>query len=730
MARCLSCAKTGLQRVLVARRPGVTLRIRRPQYRRGITRSGASTPVKLSKSSLGAVAVLAAAAITPVAAVGIGQVADEAPTSSAADTGVNEVSLSSAPLAEGVPQDVAGGGAQVREVSSETPFSMVGVTWKGEHDATARVRAQQPDGSWGEWFEADSVAGDLDSGQATSDKGGTEPVYLGTETTKVQISLEGVDLDETSIGDAPDALTEAPETSAPGAEEDIAQGEQSQHGENAGNDAAAAGGAIADALAGMMGPGNGNSDVSKPVVDDDGQVAPAADETSLDDPGVDAVLLSPDLNSPAPAPDLNPGEYGDVANPKQPSIISRAGWGANESMRCQSPSYDDSLAAGVVHHTAGSNNYTKDQSAGVVRGIYVYHAQNLGWCDVGYNVLVDKYGQAFEGRAGGLDKNVQGAHAGGFNSNTWGISMMGDFSNINPPDATINKVGEILGWRLALAGIDPKGKANHYSEGTSYTKYPQGTRVNLPNIFAHRDVGLTTCPGDAGYAQMGKIRDIAAKYAKTGGGSSSNTKTTTTSKSGGDSGGSKPTTGRPTSTSEVPTGDSGSLESALGGTGSADLKNLDAKGAAQLIGKLLMNGGQLNLDGLKALNLVETLGSIKSLGTALVQAGGDGRIGKLFAALGGADGVLGKALSGVQKYNDVSYAKFDEGAIYESERTGAHAVVGRIGDAWAAQGFEHGPLGLPTEEETPGDDGSTVSQQFEHGRLVYDLNSGTVKVEG
>ena len=682
----------------------------------------------MSKSSLGAVAVLAAAAITPVAAVGIGQVADEAPTSNAADTGVNEVSLSSAPLAEGVPQDIAGGGAQVREVSSETPFSMVGVTWKGEHDATARIRAQQPDGSWGEWFEAESVLGDLDAGQQTSDKGGTEPVYLGTETTKVQIALEGVDLDETSIGDAPEALTEATEASTPGAEEDIAA-EEGAAADAQGDAGADAGGAIADALAGMMGPENGNSDVSKPVVDDNGQVAPAADETSLDDPGVDAVLLSPDLNSPTPAPDEDLGDYGDVANPKKPSIISRAGWGANESMRCQSPYYDDSIAAGVVHHTAGSNNYTKDQSAGVVRGIYVYHAQNLGWCDVGYNVLVDKYGQAFEGRAGGLDKNVQGAHAGGFNSNTWGISMMGDFSNIAPPDATVNKVGEILGWRLALAGVDPKGKANHYSEGTSYTKYPQGTKVNLPNIFAHRDVGLTTCPGDAGYAQMGKIRDIAAKYAKTGGGSS-NTKTTTTSKSGGDSGGSKPTTSRPTSASEVPTDDSGSLESALGGgAGSADLKNLDAKGAAQLVAKLLMNGGELNLDGLKALDLVETLGSIKTVGNALVKAGGDGRIGQLFAALGGADGVLGKALSGVQKYNDVSYAKFEQGAIYDSDRTGSHAVVGRIGDAWAAQGFEHGPLGLPTEEEKPSEDGTTVSQQFENGKLVYDLYSGSVKVE-
>ncbi|PRQ11877.1 N-acetylmuramoyl-L-alanine amidase [Corynebacterium sp. 13CS0277] len=192
-------------------------------------------------------------------------------------------------------------------------------------------------------------------------------------------------------------------------------------------------------------------------------------------------------------------------------VVSRKGWGADENLRCQNPTIDDGVSAITIHHTAGSNNYSKAEAAGIMRGIYKYHASNLGWCDVGYNALVDKYGTIYEGRAGGLNKAVQGAHAGGFNENTWGISMMGDYSTVTPSAATIKSVGELAGWRAYVAGFDPKGFDVHTSEGTSYTKYPYGTSVTLPNIFAHRDVGTTTCPGDAGYAQMDAIRDIAKK---------------------------------------------------------------------------------------------------------------------------------------------------------------------------------------------------------------------------
>ena len=131
-----------------------------------------------------------------------------------------------------------------------------------------------------------------------------------------------------------------------------------------------------------------------------------------------------------------------------PRVITRAGWGADESIRGSGPTVDAKLVAATVHHTAGANNYSQAEAPGIVRGIYKYHTQTLGWGDVGYNALVDKYGNIYEGRYGGLTNNVQGAHAGGFNKGTFGISMMGDYSSAHPTQAMINSVGAMIGLSL------------------------------------------------------------------------------------------------------------------------------------------------------------------------------------------------------------------------------------------------------------------------------------------
>ena len=69
----------------------------------------------------------------------------------------------------------------------------------------------------------------------------------------------------------------------------------------------------------------------------------------------------------------------------------------------------------------------------MMRSIYRYHAVSRGWGDIGYNVIVDKFGRRWEGRAGGLASTVVGAHAGGFNSGTFGVSMLGNYESVNPP---------------------------------------------------------------------------------------------------------------------------------------------------------------------------------------------------------------------------------------------------------------------------------------------------------
>ena len=202
-----------------------------------------------------------------------------------------------------------------------------------------------------------------------------------------------------------------------------------------------------------------------------------------------------------------------VTPPGQPpTIITRAQWGADESMKCPNTVYDNGVRAGIVHHTAGSNDYGPQDSAAIVRSIYAYHTRTLGWCDIAYNALVDKYGQVFEGRAGGIDQPVEGSHTGGFNKNTWGVAMLGNFDVVPPTPIQLRTVGRLLGWRLGMDRVDPRGTVVLTSDGGSFTHFPRGATPTLPTIFTHRDVGITDCPGNAAYAVMDQIRDIAARF--------------------------------------------------------------------------------------------------------------------------------------------------------------------------------------------------------------------------
>ena len=192
-------------------------------------------------------------------------------------------------------------------------------------------------------------------------------------------------------------------------------------------------------------------------------------------------------------------------------VTTREEWGANPAYLNWRPNYVPADHV-IVHHTAGTNDYTPEQSPSIVRGIYYYHAVVLGWGDIGYNFLVDKYGQVFEGRYGTLDSDpgtmVVGGHAYGANTGTMGISMMGNYSSVSPSEIQIERVGQMAGWFLGRAGVvDAYGSSRFTFRATQ--KYRRGQTIDLDVISAHRDVGYTTCPGDAGYSMMDPIRSAA-----------------------------------------------------------------------------------------------------------------------------------------------------------------------------------------------------------------------------
>ncbi len=196
-----------------------------------------------------------------------------------------------------------------------------------------------------------------------------------------------------------------------------------------------------------------------------------------------------------------------------PAIIPRSAWGADESIRRDKvPVYAPALRFAVIHHTVNTNDYTPAESAAIVRGDYVYHVKGNGWNDIGYNFLVDKYGQVFEGRYGGIDKAVVGAHALGFNIASVGVAMIGNYSGAGISPAARDSLVKLLAWRLDVAHIDPLSFLNVLSGGNQ--KFPAGIPVNLRAISGHRDVYFTECPGTALYNE---IPSIAQSVAATGG---------------------------------------------------------------------------------------------------------------------------------------------------------------------------------------------------------------------
>ncbi len=195
-----------------------------------------------------------------------------------------------------------------------------------------------------------------------------------------------------------------------------------------------------------------------------------------------------------------------------PTIIPRAAWGAAAVPPRAAPDYGVVQMA-FVHHTVTANDYTPDQSASMVLAIAKYHRDTNGWNDIGYNFLVDQYGQVFEGRAGGVDQAVIGAHAQGYNSQSTGVAVLGTFTSVPIPEAAMASITQLLGWKLTLHGVPCEGGLTIISGGGSLNRYSSGTPVAMQRISGHRDGDSTECPGDALYAQLPELRRRAAALA-------------------------------------------------------------------------------------------------------------------------------------------------------------------------------------------------------------------------
>ena len=194
--------------------------------------------------------------------------------------------------------------------------------------------------------------------------------------------------------------------------------------------------------------------------------------------------------------------------PLRPRMFSRAQWGANEGWRNDPPSYGPRLQQVHVHHTASSSTYAPADVPAQIRGFYRYHTATLGWSDIGYNFLVDRFGRIWVGRAGGPTRLVTGAHTLGFNTTSTGIAVLGNYQSVRPGPRVLQSVARIAAWKLnPWRQSRPARWTWVYSQGSD--DYRAGRWVALPVVDGHRDTNDTACPGYFLYARLPWIRTRA-----------------------------------------------------------------------------------------------------------------------------------------------------------------------------------------------------------------------------
>ncbi|WP_329230440.1 peptidoglycan recognition protein [Streptomyces canus] len=359
-------------------------------------------------------------------------------------------------------------------------FSLLGVSWTGVTkplEGKAQVRTRSSDtGEWTAWQDLETnIDPPEDPEERSGARGASEPLWVGpSDGVQVQVVHE----DGTTSAGLPKGLE-----------------------------------------VNLVDPGIATAAEQKNSGDDTDPAAFAADETPTPTPTVtDSTSASPTA-TPTDTATATPTATATTptAPPStvpEPSMVSRAGWGADESLSPDPSEYNPDVKAVFVHHTDGSNDYSCADSAAIVRGIYAYHTQTNGWNDIGYNFLVDKCGTIFEGRKGGVDLPVLGAHTYGWNRESTGIAILGNYTDAGASNAALTSVARITAWKLGQYGVDPNStvqlKAGATQKNLAGTSFTAGSLYTFNRVSGHRDGYATECPGTSLYDQLPTIRAWAS----------------------------------------------------------------------------------------------------------------------------------------------------------------------------------------------------------------------------
>lgn len=392
-------------------------------------------------------------------------------------------------------------------------FSLLGVTWAGANkrfDGTVQVRTRSREtGEWSGWQDLETNVDPLEN-PGPDVRGATEPLWVGSsDGVQVQVLRKdgstgalpkGLTVNLVDPGVVTDAEAKA------GGTEPAAYVEETPSATATDTATATDSASPTDSVTAT--PTDAQTSASPSPTDTTPAATATATATGTASPSTStSTSPSPSASTPSAPPSTVP----------EPPIVSRAGWGADESLSPDPSEYNADVKAVFVHHTDGTD-YDCSQSASIVRAIYAYHTapkpNGNGWNDIGYNFLVDKCGTIFEGRKGGVDKPVLGAHTYGWNRESAGIAVIGNYVSTGASNAALASVARIAAWKLGQYNADPATtvqlKAGATQTNYTGTSFTAGSLYTFKRISGHRDGYNSQCPGSSLYAQLPTIRAWAS----------------------------------------------------------------------------------------------------------------------------------------------------------------------------------------------------------------------------
>lgn len=416
----------------------------------------------------------------------------------------------------------AGGDAAVPERGTER-FSMVGVTWsdpaaapRGEVQVKTRSVTT---GKWSGWKTLENADDTPDGAEGAGVRGGTQPLWVGPSDgvaarvagagqglpAGMRLDLIDPDAEDGRGGGAATGSRGGAGGGAALTEEPSAAPSDTPTGEPV----SAAPSEPADSAPATTTPAPAPTTTTPaPVATTTPAPTTTAPPAATTKPAATATTTRPASVPPTTTKAPTPTSTAPV-KAQFPAYVSRAGWDADEQI-VKSISIGTEVRLLWVHHTATGNDYDCADSAKIVKSIQANDVKGKGWSDIGYNYLVDKCGKLFEGRRGGVETPVVGAHVMGFNTNYAGIAVIGDFRTLASNAAIEKVIAQVAAARLGKYDYNPAGSVT-VAAGSTNDKFTAGTQVTLQRVAGHRDGDATLCPGDNLYSRLPAIRSLAVE---------------------------------------------------------------------------------------------------------------------------------------------------------------------------------------------------------------------------